>query len=52
MANKTLPASTGYFNKKMLDILAKGESKAAPAVKNTATKSTTAKGITAKPKSK
>ena len=38
MANKTLPASTGYFNKKMLDILAKGESKSAPkssGVKNT-----------------
>ena len=25
MANKSLPASTGYFNKKMLDILKKGE---------------------------
>lgn len=27
MANKTLPASTGYFNKKMTDILKKGETK-------------------------
>lgn len=28
MANKTLPSSTGYFNKKMLDILNNGEKKA------------------------
>lgn len=28
MANKTLPASTGYFNKEMLEILKKGEKKA------------------------
>lgn len=27
MANKTLPASTGYFNKEMLAILKKGEAK-------------------------
>ena len=27
MANKKLPASTGYFNKEMLEILEKGESK-------------------------
>ena len=40
MANKTLPASTGYFNKRMLDILEKGESKAKPAVKSTTAKST------------
>lgn len=28
MANKTLPASTGYFNKEMREILKKGEKKA------------------------
>jgi len=28
MANKTLPASTGYFNKEMREILKKGENKA------------------------
>lgn len=27
MASKTLPASTGYFNKEMLDILKKGNAK-------------------------
>lgn len=27
MPNKSLPSSTGYFNKKMLDILKKGEKK-------------------------
>ena len=30
MANKTLPASTGYFNKQMLEILKKGEQKNIP----------------------
>lgn len=34
MPNKTLPSSTGYFNKKMLDILEKGEKK--PTKKTTA----------------
>ena len=33
MANKTLPASTGYFNKKMNDILKKGETKTNPTAK-------------------
>lgn len=28
MANKTLKSSSGYFNKKMLSILKKGEAKA------------------------
>lgn len=50
MANKTLPASTGYFNKKMLDILAKGESKSAPTAKSTTVKNTPK--AAPKPKSK
>ena len=49
MANKSMPASTGYFNKKMLDILAK-ENKTAPASKSTTAKS--APKTTAKPKSR
>ena len=52
MANKKLPASTGYFNKEMLEILEKGESKTTskkPAAKKaTAKKAATAKKTTAK----
>ena len=40
MTNKTLPSSTGYFNKKMQDILEKGEKKAE---KKPATKTKSAK---------
>ena len=53
MAKKTLPASTGYFNEKMLKILEQGESKPS---KTTATaKNTTVKNApksSTKPKSK
>lgn len=41
MANKTLPASNGYFNKKMLDILKKGETK--PKTSTTKAKTTKSK---------
>jgi hypothetical protein len=33
MANKTLPSSSGYFNKEMLAILNKGEKKASSSKK-------------------
>lgn len=41
MANKKLAASTGYFNKEMLAVLEKGESKSAsrkPAVEKSSNK--------------
>ena len=41
MANKELPASVGYFNKEMLAILEKGESKSTskePAAKKSSNK--------------
>ena len=41
MKSKKLPASTGYFNKAMLDILEKGEKKASS--KKTSSKKTTKK---------
>ena len=42
MAGKSLPSSTGYFNKEMQAILKKGEAKA-PAKKTTGRKSTSKK---------
>lgn len=42
MAGKTYKASTGYFNKEMLDILKKGETKS-KSTKKPAAKSTTNK---------
>lgn len=39
MASKSLPSSSGYFNKKMLSILDAGEKK--PASKNTTTTKST-----------
>ena len=44
MAEKRFNSSSGYFSKEMLAILEKGEKKAAPAKKKTATKSTAKKG--------
>ncbi len=35
MASKKLPSSSGYFNKKMLDILEQGEKKQATTSKKT-----------------
>ena len=35
MASKTLPASTGYFNKEMLDVLKKGNAKPSGKKKST-----------------
>lgn len=44
MANRKMNASTGYFNKQMLDILSKGEKKpTTPKKPTTAKKSTTTK---------
>ena len=38
MTGNKLNSSSGYFNREMLQILAKGEKKATPAVKKTADK--------------
>ena len=45
MASKNLPSSSGYFNKKMLDILEKGEKK-----QTTTSKKTTSGGKSTKRK--
>ena len=42
MAGKTLPSSSGYFNKEMLAILKKGEAKA-PKKQSSGTKKSTGK---------
>jgi len=43
MAGKTLPSSSGYFNKEMLSILKKGETKKTPAKKKTTSKQSSKK---------